>query len=484
MGGLAMVMRPLNLIGSIILARLLDPADFGSVALAMVLLESTNIFAGLSMSQAYIQSDLDAHSSAFHAFVITAVSSSFLFLITFFNVAWLASFLGDPAIEPILRALTLLIPLGALSLVPFGILSKELKFGAIAKASVISTTISLISTILLAFLGAGVWSLVIGNLLRVLFEMIFTWLFTPGWNWVKPVPWDWTVVKSLMRFGLPATGAGFVAFFYSKWDDWLVGRHLGTTSLGYYSKAYDFTHRMINQISTNVVGSVFFPTYVKLRDQKEKMLEAYSKSVQLLSTIMFPIGMGLLSTSALLIPVLLGEKWSPMVPTFQVFSILVLTRPISVNTSSIFSATGIPQHNLYAGMILTAVLVPMALLLLPYGIVGVATAVLMGDTVGLAYNLNRINKILPGALKATFIATLPPLAAAIIMALIVIGAQNLLLSKMDANIWSLTIIISLGVFVYFAGTLLFQKEFSKDVIQTIVRVINPKDLLAKIRITG
>jgi PST family polysaccharide transporter len=481
MGGATLAMRPITLLGGIILARLLDPDNFGAVAMAMLFVGSSQIFATLGMRQAYVQSDSDHHQAAFHAFVVTFIAGLLLWGFTVANAEWLATLLGDSEVAPLLRALSFLIIFSAFAEIPTGVLQKQFKFGIIAKVSMFSAITYLVVTISLAFLGFGVWSLVIGNLARSLLGLILTWTTAPGWDWLKPVRWDQSVFRALLRFGLPLTGAGTVSYFYSHWDDWLVGRQLGVTSLGYYSKAYELTNKTIRQFSSNILSEVLFPTLAKIREDKKKLYRAYIKSVQLVSTIMFPVSMGLFATAPLLVSVLVGEKWLPMVPTFQIFALLILTRPVSANSVSIFTAVGRTEYLLQSGLILSAVLVPTALILLPYGIVGVAAAVIIGDAVGMLYNLIRLDKILPGSMKSTFRLSLPPFAAAIIMMFVVLISQTLLLSTIRSDIWALAIIVCIGVIVYFAGILLFQFEFTKEVLITAIQIIDRRGYLTRLR---
>ncbi len=481
MGGLTLVTRPFTLLSGIIMARLLAPEDFGAVALAMVFLGSTNLFANLGMGSAMIHSDLDRHKVAFHAFVITAVSSTLLMTFAITNANWLASILGNPEIAPVLRALSLLVVLNSWQTVPESILRKDLQFKVIAKSSLIALFVGTIASLILAFSGLGVWSLVIGELLRSSTLTFAIWWATPGWLWLKPTRWDWSVAQSLLRYGLQTTGTGLVNYFYSNWDEWLVGRRLGTEALGFYTKAYDFTNRTIRQLGTSVVAGVFFPTYTKIGKNVTQLRRAYLQSVQLISTIMFPIGMGFLATAPLLIPVVMGDKWIPMTLTFQVYSIMILSRPVSSNTSSVFSAMGVPQYNTQAGLILSAVMVPAAFLLLPYGngIAGVAAAVVIGDFAGLLFNLYRINQVLPGSAKMTLVASLPALVAALVMFGVVAGAQFMLLQNGVSSIWTLVLVIPLGIVVYAVGSLLLQRNFTMDILRTSSVVLDFKGRVAR-----
>lgn len=472
MGGATMLMRPIGIIGRIFLARLLSPTDFGAVALAMLFVGSSYLIVGLGMEPAIIHSDYDRHKVAFHSFVITTVSSVSITLFALANSAWLAALLGDPAVEPILQVLLLNLVLNAWTLVPAALLRKDMKFGAVAKSNLFSRIAYLVVALVMALLGFGVWSLVIANVTQSLVALIVVWWLAPNRDWLKPVPWDWAVFKSLLNYGSQSTASGIVRYFSSNWDDWLVGRRLGTEALGFYNKAYSFTNDTIRQFGSNVIGGVFFPAYSSIKTDLARLQRAYLKSVQLVSTVMFPIAMGFLATASLLIPVVLGEKWVPMVETFQIFSVLVLTRPISANTSSIYQAVGKPRYNMYAAIVLSIFMVPLALLLVPYGIAGVAVAVLVADTIGMLYNIYQANRVIPGSARKTIGASLPALSASLIMFVIVYFSEQYLVEALGQNAWSLAAVIAIGVLVYGVAILIFQREFTLDVARTALKALD------------
>ncbi len=462
------------------MARTFAPEDFGAVALALLFVESASIFVALGMGAAIIHSDRDRHKIIFHAFVISAISSVILTLFGLANSAWLASVLGDPSIEPLLQVLLLNLVLGALIIVPSAMLKKDLAFAAIYKSNIVSRLMYLAVAIILGMLGVGVWSLVIANLTSSIVQVIVLWWSAPNRDWLKPVPWDWNIARGLLNYGIRVTGSNVVSFFGSNVDDWLVGRRLGTYSLGLYTKAYDFTTHQINALGISVVGGVFFPAYTTIRDNTERLKRAYLKSIRLISMIMFPLGLGFLATAPILIPVVLGEKWIPMTLTFQMFSILILTRPVSANTSSVYQAVGKPQYNMYAGLVLTAVMVPMVLLLIDRGIAAVAVAVLIADTVALLFNIVLTNRVLPGTARKTLGASLPSLLAGLIMFVFVYFSLEYFVTTLGENVWSLSAAIVVGIVVYTVAIFLIQREFTIEVIQTLVKAFDKNGRLARL----
>jgi O-antigen/teichoic acid export membrane protein len=288
-------------------------------------------------------------------------------------------------------------------------------------------------------------------------------------------------MKSLLRFGIGATGGGLVSYFAANWDDWLVGRRLGTEALGFYSKAYDFTHRLVNGLSLNVVGSVFFASYTRIREDEARLRRAYVKSVQLVSMIMFPISMGILATAPLLVSVVLGEKWIPMIPTLMIYTVMILTRPVSANTSSLYKAVGRPSYDIQAGLVLIGFMLPLVLLLIPYGIEGVAVAVVIADFAGLVFNLLRTRTILPDTVWPTIRASLLALGASLAMFVVVFLLREPVIEAIGNDLLSLVILVAVGVVVYGSVAFLTQRTLFLEILQLGMDAIGRRGKLPRRR---
>lgn len=271
------MVRPLQLVGTIILARLLSPSDFGTVTLAMVLIGTSYMFVGLGMDAALVHSEMDRKKVAFQAFAISLFSGILSFLVLSINAEIISSILGDVDVA-VFRGLLPIILFTTLTIVPEAMLSKELRFNRLSAAVIISEIMYMIVAIILAVMGYGLWSLVYGKIASALVRVILVWLFNPSWDWIKPKKWDWDIMRSLLRFGLQTTAGGIVSYFHTHWDDWFVGRQFGTTALGYYSKAYDLSNNVLSSFSRSVINGVFFPSYTKIQNEKERLTRVYLKS--------------------------------------------------------------------------------------------------------------------------------------------------------------------------------------------------------------
>lgn len=471
LGGVALIVRPLNMIGTIILARILDPSDFGAVALAMVLIGTSYMFIGLGMGSALIQSDTDQDKAAFQTFVVTVVSGTAVFLLIRSNVELATLVLGDIDIA-VFNSLLPLILVYALIIIPEAMLRKQLLFGRVSVATIASEITYLAVSITLAWLGYGLWSLVYGQLSNALVRLVLIWLFNPTWSWLIPKRLDFSLFRSLFRYGLPVTGGGLVSYFHTHWDDWFVGRQFGTTQLGYYTKAYDLSNKTLSSLSRTVINGVFFPSYSRIRNDRDRMRRVFLKGTRVVLLMMVPISLGLLVLSPELVPVLLGEKWIPMIPTLQVYSFMVLFRPISSNTVPLFMGAGRPRYVLYAGIVLSVVMVPAVLLLSGLGIVGVAIGVVVSHIVGAGYNLLQTERIIPGAAVAALRAFVPFLAVGLVMAIVVQLLKPIIMPLGGAYpLLAVLALVAIGAVVYLGLIFMVQKDLVIELIQLSVSAL-------------
>jgi O-antigen/teichoic acid export membrane protein len=448
-----MGLRVITTVTTIVLARLLDPGDFGMVALAQIALSTAGVLAGLGMGPAVIQSQADRSQVAYHALVITAISG----LLTMGGVLAfadpLARILGNANLVPILLWMSFLLPFTALTIVPEALLQKELHFGRISAVVIAGELLYAMLAIVLALLGFGVWSLVYATLGKSLLALGMIWALLPKESRPRRRPWEWVSIgKGLLGYGLRTTGSGLTTFVYQMVDNFVVGNRLGTTALGYYGKAMDFTSRTVDGFS-NVIGSVLFPSFASIQSEKERLSRAYLRTLRVTSFITVPLAAGIFVTAADMVETLLGEKWMPMIPALQILAFVSLVKPLSASTSALFFAVGKPEMNMRAGLVVLGVMIAFIAALLPMGFSGVALAVLMAHIAGFFFNVYQVHRVLRGTGHLMFSAIAPALVASAAMILVVQLTRIALVAASGAvGIAGLAALVMVGSLAY-AGIL-------------------------------
>jgi len=453
-------MRPITMIFDILLLRLLAPEAFGLLAMAMLLVNTTNLFTDMGMRQAIVQSRHDIKKVSQYAFIIVVAGSMLVNGLVILLARPLANlFGGGEPLVPIIIGLSFLITIDGLWVVPDGLLRRNLRFKQLALSQFVSDLIGSFISIVLAYTGLGVWSLVIGSLAGKALRGLMLWFYARPWFWLRPQGWDREVAESVVRFGAPTMGGGLLRYFATQWDTWFVGRVLGVTAVSFYSRSFDLTTRVSDMLANNLFGQVLFPSYAKLQDDRPRLARVYLKSTSLVQMLMIPISLGMLVIAPLLIPVLLGDQWLPMIPVWQVFSAYVLTRPISTNSSPLFLAVGKPRNNMSAALVVIAVMVPLVVLLIePYGILGAAVGVLVAYTVAMFFNVYQVERILPGTARKTALLVLPFLLAGGLMSAAILLAWDAVIALAGGeNVLALLVLIGLGALTYMAVLLLIQR---------------------------
>ncbi len=321
--------------------------------------------------------------------------------------------------------------------------------------------------------GFGVWSLVIGHIAGKLLQVIIVWIFYRPWIWLRPQKWDRDIVRAMFQFGLPSMGSGLTKFFQNQLDTFIVGRQLGAAAVGLYNKAFTLTTRLSDMLTTSIFGNVLFPSYARMQDDKPRMARAYLKSTNMVFLIIVPVSIGLAITAPLMVPVLLGPRWAPMIPVWQLFSLYGLTRPISTNSAPVFSASGQPRRNMTASFVLIGVMVPLILLLIgPYGITGAALAVSLANVVAMGFNVYQVNQILPGTAAKSLLQGVPFMIAGGIMALGVLLIQQPLINLAGGeNILALILIIVVAALIYLAAILILQRALVVEIYTLLIQAL-------------
>lgn len=459
---------------AIFLARLLVPEDFGLLALSLILVNAANYFTDLGMRPTVVQTREDVHKVAHYAFVIVMVASMAFTAAAIVLVVPLAEALGGGSeLVPVLRWMSLYVTLEGVWVIPESILRRELKFKQLGLSQIPAELASTLIAIPLAMKGYGVWSLVAGQLLGQVTRILLIWGFARPWIWLRPKRWEKDIVVGMFRYGLPSMAGGMTKYFQNQIDTLIVGRRLGPSSVGLYSKAFTLTTRLADMLTTSLFGNVLFPSYAKMQDDKGRLTRAYLLSTRLVILIIMPVAVGLAVTAPILVPVLLGKQWAPMIPIWQLFSLYGLTRPISTNSAPLFSAVGQPRRNLTASLVLLGIMVPLLLILVgPYQAIGAAIAVSLANLFAMLFNVFQVNQILPGTARKTLIQSLPFVLAGGLMALVVVLLQQPVIAMVGGpNLMALIILMVVAAIVYLAVILVLQRQLVLDMLDLSIKAL-------------
>ena len=291
-----------------VMGRLLTPADFGLVAMALVFLRFGNHFAQMGLGPALIQkeslSDRDVRIGFTSSLLLGTGFAAVLVL-----VAPLAEQLfADPDVVPVTRALALSFVLNGAGLTALSLLRRRLRFRALAMVNVASYAAGyLVVGVTLALMGAGVWSLVGAALVQTLLEALFA--YTAVRHSVRPL-FAVREARALFGFGSRVSVIGFLEFLASNLDVLVIGRVAGQTALGQYNRASLLVNLPLQHLGTGL-SRVLFPAFSRIQAETKRLRRGYLGAMQLSSALILPLTAGMAVAAPELVRVVLGPQWSP-----------------------------------------------------------------------------------------------------------------------------------------------------------------------------
>jgi len=298
----------------IFLARLLDPKDFGIVAIATIIIASMKPFIAHGLGVAIAQRSKIEKEHLDSAFWSTFIVGGVLSLSIATSANWWATVFSEPKLSDILPWLSAGVVLISLTTVQEAILRRELNFKVYAIRTSIGKLIGGGIGIALAFYGFGVWSLVGRYLATSFISVLLLWGIS---HWYPRFIFSKKHFKELFYFGKKVTMNELLVFVNRNADSYLISYFLGSTALGYYNIAYKLM-TLIFLLVSKTVSQVGMPVFARLQNNKERLWKAFYDITQLISLIVFPIFLGMLVLVPEIVTALLGEKWSQSAPVLQV----------------------------------------------------------------------------------------------------------------------------------------------------------------------
>ncbi len=436
-----------------VLARLLQPSDFGLIGMALIFTQLAFVLFDLGLSSALIQKKkLEAR----HYQVANAVygGTAFLFYaLVFLFSEEIAFFFHQPALGAILRFLGLIFFLFGFRATPNVQLTRAMRFKAIGLARLISIFTYGVVAVTLAKLGFGVWSFVYGMIAQEAILTVLTVILAGKW-WM-PV-WDTVTFKELTSFGSQVLGSRIMGYLNINLPNILIGRWIGSTALGFYSVGYQLVDFPVQRISKNILR-VMFPAFSKLQDRIPQYQQLYKDTVSGLMLVVFPIFAGIALVAPEFVHVFYGPKWRPLIPVLQILTVVGLMRSIWVMTSVVFLSKGKPKWELLINAIYFVALGAMLAFVYAHGLLAVvmtiAALIFVFTTVavGVSARLIRLGWREWLAMLRT------PLLASLGFSLVLMEVRRW--NFVQTAPWlRLTFLVLLGIVVYWGEIYLFDRK--------------------------
>lgn len=352
----------------VLLTRALTPDEFGLVALAAAVTLVLRVFVDSGFSRALIQRarlDPADASTAFWSNLALAVPLTIGMIV---GAPLVARLLGEPEVSPLLRALSLSLPLMALSQTPAALLERDFRFRTLSLRQLAGALCGAAVAVPLAFMGFGAWALVTQTLVAATASVITLWAST---TWRPSLEFSRESFRNLRAVGTAILGIDLLDAVHANVDKLVVGAYFGPYELGYYYLAQRIGIVLI-ELVTSVISRVSFTTFSRVQDDVERLNRVFRQLTFAASALSVPVFSLVAVLATQLVPMVFGPGWSGSVPLMWILApgwvvgaVMYFDRSILLATRRARTALGLSLFQNVVGIVLV-------FLFLPLGVAGVA----------------------------------------------------------------------------------------------------------------
>lgn len=326
----------LNFVIFAVLARLLTPSDFGLMGIIMIVSNFVILMADFGLAAAIIQKQELTAEQLSTFFYLNLLMGLLFMVLVYLSSGLVSSFFRRSELKLLLQIISLSFILTSLGQVFRTVLQKRLDFKSLFKIENTSNLAYGFFSIVMAYKGFGVWSLIYGLLIRQLTNALLSWKFS---SYVPNFYFSLKSMRGLFSFGLYVLGQRLANYFIRNLDNIMIGRFLGTTPLGFYTLAYNLMLFPVSKI-TGVVTQVIFPTFSLVQTDNQKLRFGYLKVTKCISLVTFPVMAVLFSVAPEFIHLVYGDKWLPVVPVIRALCVVGALQSIGTTVGTILYAKG------------------------------------------------------------------------------------------------------------------------------------------------
>lgn len=439
----------ITFVTSVILARMLAPEDYGTIALITVFTNLATVFINSGFSTALIQKK-DADDKDFSTMFFCSLACALLiYCILFLAAPLVADFYENPELTLIFRVFSLQIPLGVYQSIQNAYISRHMLFRKVFISSIFNAVISGAAGIGFAVAGLGVWSLVIQYLVGTATNSVVLTFLIP---WRPKMQFSKDSAKSMMGYGSRILAADLSGTFFAEIRSLIIGKVYTSADLAYYNKGLQIPQLITNNLS-GILTAVMFPTLANFSDDLQQVKMMAKRSMRVLAYILVPCMFGLSAVMEPLILLLFTEKWAQTIPFGQVLSVGLAVGILGDLSLQILKAIGRSDVVLNLEVKKKPVYMLMLIIGVNIDVYALAVAMVIYDIYAVFVNMLQLRKYIHYGLKEQMGDLLPAFLLGAGMAIFV-----WVIPVGDSLIITVMMKVLAGAAVYFVGSQLFQLE--------------------------
>lgn len=321
---------------TLVLARLLTPNDYGTVALLAVFIEVANVFVDCGFGKALVQKKTATQTDYNTVFYLSLSFAAALYVLLFCAAPSVARFYGIPDLEPMLRVLALSLVFHSVNGVQNVELNRKMLFQLSFRISWVRVAVSSTVGISCAVAGYGPWALVWSSLAGGIAGVVARQLVI---RWRPALSFSWASARDLFRFGWKLLVSALVDRFYSNLQSLLIGKFYKRADLAFVNKGRHIPNLVANLVSDSL-RRVSFPALAKMQDERERLRNAMRRVVRTSSFLVFPLMTALAVLADTLVELLFGSPWLPAVPYLRIICFSAMLRQVDIVNKQAIMALG------------------------------------------------------------------------------------------------------------------------------------------------
>ena len=439
-----------SLIVAIVLARILEPSVYGSIALVTVIITILQVFVDSGLGTALIQKK-DADDVDFSTVLYSKMVFSFvLYTALFLSAPLISFFYGDKSLTAVIRVLGISIVVGGVKNVEQAYVSRHMLFKAFFWSTLVGTVISAFVGIAMAVSGFGIWALVAQALTNEIIDTILLFIIVK-WRPIKA--FSFARLKKLSSYGWKLFLASLMDSVYENVRQLVVGKKYTSKDLAFYNRGKQFPSVLVVNLSTSL-DSVLLPTMSNVQEKIENVKALVRKSVIVSSYLIFPMMLGMCACSESIILILLTDKWASSIFFMQIFCLAYAFYPAnsafkngvkSIGRSDIFLITEVIKKAIGIGLIIGSMF---------FSVEAIAISFLVSSVFNIIVNMYPNKKYLNYNYKEQIADILPSLLLSLSMLLFVFG-----LNSLELSLWfRLLVMVVFGAMYYFLTSMILKFE--------------------------
>lgn len=455
----------LQMVVSIVVARLLLPEDFGVLAILTFFTALSIVVIDSGYSQTLIGKTEPTDADYKSVFIFNIGVSIALYALLVAISPLIASYYNLPIITRIAPVLMLLLPLSALCVIQNTIFAREFRFATLSRINFASSAVAGGVAIVMALNNCGVWSLVGQRIAQMVVKALLLWFYG---SWRCGGQFSIHALKSMGSFSFRLMGTDMISYLYNNIAQLFIGKMYSADTLGYFNQAQKLKELPVTS-AVQSFQSVTYPALANVKDNPAKLADSYRRVLMIVAAVMFPVMVGMIAIAEDMFTLLLTDRWAATVPYFKILSLAGLFYPLSMIAYNILKVSGDGKVILRLEIIKKGIMTIILALTIPHSVTAIAWGLVAMAVVEFILNIAaslRTATLTPWQVVRALLPT------ALLCCVMYIAVRWCAIEMADCNLTIRFFVqIATGVAVYTLGAIIFRLDAAKEIVETLRRMV-------------